>query len=311
VARRPGLLLSGSGFVYLVTMSLLVAPARVPRREGVRSLQLPQRSPGRTHPIRPTSTVTACVLAASLLIAGCGKTSDSSSTTTTKPAASTSTTQKPGTGKKLVPQATLKKALLTAGEAGSGWSLVASGTDSSTNNPGPSTTKPAKDNGSPSLANVKASKQCKTILANFDTTTTVSKTTASAAFKKADTTSLRQTLVSTTGERPSPTADRKGVSACKSISINTGLARETLALSAYDIPRLGDESLGVKLTVTLTGQGKKVVANAYLAEVLRGNTLNRLVLADGGGGATKVVPVDPSKLGSLAQSADTKLAKAI
>lgn len=253
------------------------------------------------------------VVVASLTMVGCGSSSKSSTgVKATQPATSAPSTTAhaaPGTGAKLVAPAKLKGALLTGRDAGSGWVLVSSGSGSGTQQPGPSTTKPAKSgNGSPSLASVKAPKQCKALVANFDVTSPVANTAAGALFRKADTTVLTQTLVSSTATKKKPAADRAALSACKSIFVSTGLAREEIAIAPFTIPRLGDESVGVKLTVTVKGQGKTVVQKAYLAEILRGNTLDAIVLADGATAAGVVKPTDPGALGPLARRADAKVA---
>ena len=86
--------------------------------------------------------------------------------------------------------------------------------------------------------------------------------------------------MSTDAKKPPPSATRAGIAKCKKISITTGVGRATVDLAPIALPKLGDDSLGVKLTVTVTGQGKTVVLNQYLALIRRGNTVDALVLGD-------------------------------
>lgn len=214
-----------------------------------------------------------------------------------------------GTGKTLVSQAKLKAALLTARDAGAGWTLVSSGTSSGTVQPGPSTSKPTNENGSPSLADVKTTPECKAVLKNFDLTSKIDKTVARAVFMKSDRTGLAQTVVSSTSSKSPPAADRAGLSKCKNSTVSTGLGQATLGLATLPLPKLGDDSLGVELTITASGQGKKIVQNLYLAEIKRGNTVDAVVLADGASPDGTVTPVKSDQLASLARTADAKVAK--
>ena len=156
---------------------------------------------------------------------------------------------------------------------------------------------------------MKTTPECKALLKNFDLTSKIDNTVARAVFTKSDRTSLAHTVISSTSTKSQPTADRTGISKCKNISITTGLARETIGLSTLTLPKLGDASLGVKLTITATGQGKKLTTNAYLAEIQRGNVLDTLVLADGASPDGTVTPVNPAVLSMLARTADAKVAK--
>jgi hypothetical protein len=158
------------------------------------------------------------------------------------------------------------------------------------------------------LANLHTSAECKALLAHFNLTGRVEKTSARVVFTKADRTQLAQVLVSSTATSE-PAAGRAGLSKCKKISISTGLGRATVDISLFNVPKLGDDSLGAKLTVTVTGQGKTVIENAYLAEIRRGNTLDVVVLGDAPPAGGPVKPVDPSALGPLARTADAKVAK--
>ncbi len=262
--------------------------------------------------MRTVSAMSLSVAVAALLAAGCG--SSTKTSTSTKDAGSVTTTTKPkpkvpGTGKTLVSEAKLKSALLTAREAGAGWTLVVSDTSSGSAQPGPSTSKPANQNGSPSLANVKTTPACKAVLKNFDLTTKVNKTVAKAVFAKADRTSLAQTVVSSTSTRSQPATDRAGISKCKNITVSTGLGQQTLGLAALPLSKFGDDSLGIRLTVTAMGQGKKVTQNAYLVEIQRGNTVDVVVMADGVSPDGSVTPVQADRLAALARTADAKVAK--
>jgi hypothetical protein len=259
--------------------------------------------------MRFAPTVGVSVVIALLLLMGCGSSTKTSTSTNQNPTTSTSK-PKPvaGSGKTLVSQAKLKSALLTVGEAGAGWTLVASGTSSRSVGPGPSTSKPASGSG-PTRANVKTSPECKAVLKNFDPTAKIDKTVARVGFTKSDRTSLGQSVVSSTSGKSQPGSDRAGLAKCKNITISTGVGTATLGLSILPLPKLGDDSLGVKLTITATGQGKKLTQNAYMAEIQRGNTLDTLILADGASPDGSVTPVKSDQLAPLARAADAKVAK--
>ena len=206
--------------------------------------------------------------------------------------------------------AKLKGALLTAREAGTGWTLVSTGSGSGTSRPGPTTTQPKGGNSSPSLANVHTTPQCKALLSNFDLTSPVKNTAQRESssprlirlrWRRCWCPPMRRGL-----RHPRP---RAGIAKCKKISITTGVGRATVDLAPIALPKLGDDSLGVKLTVTVTGQGKTVVLNEYLALIQRGNTVDALVLGDAPANGGPVKKVNPATLGPLAQKADAKVAK--